>query len=347
MINLITGVPGSGKTAYALHFMLQQMKDDRKLFVHGIPDLKIPHVDVYCTAPNCDVCTTYTDKEKENMYPADSWHEWAPDGAVMFYDEVQNVWRPRSSGAKVPPSIQGLEVHRHKGLDFYLITQSPKLFDSNIRVLISRHIHLKQTWTGRYQYEWPECKSETQSTSDAIKSSYKLNPKMFDLYTSASLHTKQKRKIPGTVYLLIFCFIAFAGIATRTYSRFSEVMNPPQPSETINQNLGGAAVAVPQAQPKQRVVETNKTKQILDFTPALRGVLESAPAYSELVKIKSFPRIQACIAGRDKCKCYTQQMTEYPTTLEQCLDNINRQPSSFNPYLDDSQKQPTMVSKDA
>jgi len=336
MINLITGVPGSGKTAYSLVFMRQQTKEGRPLFVHGIPDLKIPHIDVYCSSPNCDVCTTFTEEDKQNMHPADEWHKWAPDGAVFFFDEVQNVYRPRSSGSKVPESIQAFEVHRHKGLDFYLVTQSPKLFDSNIRELISRHIHLRQTWTGRYQFEWPECKTNVQSTSDAIKSSYKLDSKMFELYTSASLHTKQKRKIPAALWVLILCAIAMIALSTRIYARFVEITTSDTAGDSAESTASEGNTINPPINyslPKSKASEVNHDNRF-DFKPVIKGVLESAPAYFDLVEVKDFPRITACIAGMDKCTCYTQQMTVYPTTIKQCLAYINRDIQSFNPFID-------------
>lgn len=339
MINLITGVPGAGKTAYGLKFMLDMTKEGRKLFVHGIPQLKIPHIDVYCDSPNCDVCGHFTEEDKLKMHPAETWHEWAPDGAVLFFDEVQNIYRPRASSAKPPPSIQAFEVHRHRGLDFYLISQSPKLFDTNIRQLISRHIHLKSNWAGRYQFEWPECKDNVQSTSDAVKSSYKLDSKVFALYHSASMHTKQRRKLPAAVYVVILCVIGGGVLATRVYSRISDTISPEQ--------SGGDALADTTQSKRQfpldnlnsnQKIERNNTRK-LDFEPEIRGVLESAPAYSQIVVVKDFPRISACIAGNGKCTCYTQQMTVYPTTMQQCLSQIDRDIMSFNPYLDPQEKQ--------
>lgn len=349
MINLITGVPGAGKTCYALSFMQQQTKEGRQLFVHGIPQLKIPHIDVYCSSPNCDVCTTFTEEDKQKMHPAETWHEWAPDGAVLFYDEVQNVYRPRSSASKAPASIQAFEVHRHRGLDFYLISQSPKLFDSNIRQLISRHIHLRSSWSGRYQFEWSECKDNTQSTSDAVKSSYKLNPKMFDLYHSASLHTKQKRKLPVAVFILGLAVIGFIALGSRIYFRLSELNSPQVATEQGGDSRESTLLAsANRSEPRQNDLPvSNYQDPRFDFIPTVKGVLESAPAYSNVVIVKTFPKIQACIASTEKCTCYTQQMTVYPTTLEQCLDNINGGTTAFNPFKDEQpQVQKTTINQD-
>jgi len=337
MINLFTGTPGAGKTCLALTYMTQQTKEGRPLFVHGIPNLKIPHIDVYCSSPNCDVCTTFTEEEKEKMHLADMWHDWAPQGAVLFFDEVQNVYRPRSSGSKSPRSVQAFEVHRHRGLDFYLISQSPKLFDSNIRELISRHIHLKANWAGRFQYEWPECKTNVQSTSDAIKSRYVLNSKMFDLYQSASLHTKQKRKLPVAVYVFITAVLGATYMGSSVFARVTGAISSEEQEGSLTESGGVALAATPSALVNQSESQLYTTKSRFDFKPTVSGMLESAPAYSKLVHVNDFPRIYACISSKDKCTCYTQQITIYPTSLQQCLDNINRDISSFNPFIEPNQ----------
>ena len=135
VITLITGSPGMGKTSLVVSMLMDQPKD-RPIFVDGIPDLKIPH------------------------HPAEgdvaNWHQWLPVGALLVIDEVQRIFRPRSTGSKVPDGVQAMETHRHNGQDLILITQSPLLLDSNIRRLVGRHIHIKQTPLGRYLYEWPE-----------------------------------------------------------------------------------------------------------------------------------------------------------------------------------------------
>ncbi|MDO8827482.1 zonular occludens toxin family protein [Methylophaga sp.] len=336
MINLITGTPGSGKTAYALDFMLKSVKEGRALYVHGIPDLKLPHIVAYCDSPSCDVCTHYTQEEKETkMMPANEWHKWAPDGAVMFFDEAQNIYRPRSSGAKVPENVAAFEVHRHKGLDFFLITQSPRLIDSNVRALVSRHIHLRVNWKGRKQFEWPETKDNPQSTSDAVTSSYTLNKKIFPLYKSASLHTKQQRKIPPAVFfaIAVVCVTAYS-----FYRVFSGITAAQQPGASVEESGSPDRQTATFQQTVARVnPPTPSIDTRFDFRPTFPGILESAPAYASIVTVKDFPRIAGCISRPPKCTCYTQQGTVYPTTPDKCNSHINSEPQSFNPYIEPQQ----------
>lgn len=269
-ITLITGVPGSGKSVYAMTFIQDLLCDGRPLYVHGIPNLKIKHTQVLCNSLTCEVCpsppvkphepdildfTARHDQQKQYQIDllnynkflikyehdksnydkhlkADEWHNWAPDGALIIYDEVQNVYRPRSSSSKVPPSVSAFETHRHKGLDFYLVTQSPLLFDTNIRRLVGRHIHLRPTWAGRFQYEFPECNDNTRILSTGVKSKYKLNKSVFSLYKSSSLHTKQQKKIPFIAYVLLIFIFIFLLIGYRIKSRYDTVSIEVDPKET-------------------------------------------------------------------------------------------------------------------
>lgn len=203
MITLITGTPGSGKTAYALDMMirLQKLDNSRPLYVHGIPELKVAHEIVTCESKTCDFCSTLLDRDKYRR--ADNWHEWAALGAILFFDEVQNIHRPRHGAKVVPEAVAAYEVHRHRGLDFFMITQNPSLIDGNVRALVSRHIHLSATWARRVQHEWNQCKTDIDSTiGESIKSNYTLPKEVFKLYKSASLHTTVSRKKPWVLYAL-------------------------------------------------------------------------------------------------------------------------------------------------
>jgi len=154
VITLITGAPGAGKTAALVQLLQQFVKEGRAIFVDGIPDLKLTHLPL--------------DDPKR-------WHVDVPDGSVIVIDEVQRVWRPVATGAQVTPDISSLETHRHKGIEFYLITQHPNLLHANVRRLVGRHIHLRDVGVlGRWWYEWPESTNPESWRSAPIKQRYRL-----------------------------------------------------------------------------------------------------------------------------------------------------------------------------
>ncbi|WP_406622929.1 zonular occludens toxin family protein [Acidovorax sp. SDU_ACID1] len=207
MITLLTGAPGTGKTA-ALVDLLRTVGADRPLFVFGLNGLKLAHVPL-------------EDPTK--------WMDEVPDGAAIVIDEVQQVWRPRGAGKSVPDHIAALETHRHRGLDFFLTTQGPNLLDSNVRALVGRHIHLRDLgWLGRWWYEWPECADQCRTgwRSAPIKKRYKLPKRIFDSYTSASIHIKPIRSFPTALVVAVTALGGTGYLAWHMYGRLASNMDP-------------------------------------------------------------------------------------------------------------------------
>jgi zona occludens toxin len=341
MINLITGTPGAGKSAYALLMMLDVLKQGRPLFVHGVPNLQLRHTAVSCNSPSCDACQALDWPTLYRMPAAENWHEWAPDGAVLFFDEVQNVYRPRSSSAKVPDSVAAFEVHRHRGLDFYLVTQHPRLIDGNVRNLVSRHIHLVANWAGRQQYEWPECSDGLSNKTDAVKSSYKLPKKVFGLYKSASLHTKQERKLPAQVYILAACVVLMIVIGARFKTRYDQITSPAEAAAASPAPVESASVQpLPLRNPggtDGQLEQSGNDLAKFDYNPKLPNLPESAPAFAELVKPVVFPKLSGCVVDRKEpegCRCYTQQATPYFVSPDQCRAFVKY--GRFDPYRPDA-----------
>jgi zona occludens toxin len=319
MITLITGTPGSGKTAYALDMMLrlQKLDNSRKLFVHGIPNLKVPHEIVVCDSKTCDYCTTLLDRDS-HLHAA-KWHEWAEQGSIFFFDEVQNIHRPRHGSAAVPDCVATYEVHRHRGLDFFMITQNPMLIDGNIRALVSRHIHLTATWARRVQHEWAQCKTDLSSTLDeSIKSSYVLPKNVFKLYKSASLHTSVSRKKPWVLYALPVLVIVIFWMIHSFQTRVKDAAKPKPPISTheissltpanstpVSLKTGGAEVA---GQPASIAPPLNAKRQILDMPKLFKNWSQFGIRDDEL---KFLPIHMCAVSSMSFVKCHFPQKLSF------------------------------------
>ncbi len=84
-------------------------------------------------------------------------YDWrdCPDGSIVDIDEVQLVPPYDDVKTKDNPIIQSLTIHRHRGFDFYFITQYPSLLHPTAKVLIGIHYHLTRPYgmkTVVYQY---------------------------------------------------------------------------------------------------------------------------------------------------------------------------------------------------
>jgi zona occludens toxin len=87
MITLLTGTPGSGKTAWTVQ-ELTRHPSQRKIFVHGIPELKIAHEPIYCTSGLCEHCRSFDldlmQEEGKTIYLVEHWPFWANEGSLSL-----------------------------------------------------------------------------------------------------------------------------------------------------------------------------------------------------------------------------------------------------------------------
>lgn len=308
MLTVITGAPGTGKSA-ALVSLLTDIGKNRAVYCSGIPDLAIEHVDL-------------PDPSK--------WPDVVPDGSIIVIDEVQRVWRPRGPGVKVPPDIAALETHRHRGLDFYVVTQSPRLIDSNVRALCGRHVHLRDLGIlGRFWYEWPEISDNCAASwkNAPIKKRYRLPKKVFGMYRSASEHIKPVRSVPWMLAVMVLALLLTAFLAWKAYGMISSRMNPlgvppvaaPSVANVVDARTASAAPAplVPVAY------------DYAQFIPRVSSRPESAPAYDAIRKVESMPVIAGCVCARI-CKCYTHQGTDTGLSDKEAREWLGARP--FDPY---------------
>lgn len=265
MITLITGAPGSGKTC-ALVDLLTQLAKDRPIYVDGIPDLKVGHVP---------------------LEDARKWPELVPDGAAIVIDEVQRVWRPAGSASQVPKDIALLETHRHRGLDFFIVTQHPNLLHANVRRLVGRHVHIRDLGVlGRKWYEWPEAADPATFRSAPIVKGYRLSKAAQGLYTSASIHVKPVRSFPRALVVAVLAGAAAIACAGR---------------------IGWVIMHKTDAQPAAPA-------QAAAVAPALPKQMTAAPTPSAAVTAASSPQAAAsrpvlagCISMRGRCSCIDRQ----------------------------------------
>lgn len=312
MIILITGTPGSGKTAHAVD-MLLDMIGTRPVFADGVTDLAIEHTP-------CPPVSEWTHEAYDASCATGKKISFTyPPNSIVIIDECQRVFRPRSAGRAVPPEVAAFETHRHLGIDFILITQHPSLVDANIKRLVGKHIHLRVTALGRYRYEWAEVGDPDSRTSREIaqRTKYKLPKRAFALYKSAELHTKHKFSIPTAVYVIAFGLISLIAISWYIVGSVGSRLKP--------DNGNTAKITAPAGNgpaPGHKPDNAPQTAQeyVDSYKPRITGLMHTAPAYDEITKPQDAPIPVGCIE-RPKtgdCKCYDQQGNTYRTTPQVC-----------------------------
>lgn len=333
-ITLVTATPGGGKTAYVVGVLMQEAhKAGRPIFSMGIPDLKVPHTEV-------PPISEWTEQRPDSDDPSVMLPYFTfPPNSFIVVDEAQRVYRPRAAASRVPDHVAAFETHRHTGVDFVLITQNPSLLDTNIRKLVSRHLHFRDIGVlGRRMYEWPECSEAIQWKTAPIAKKYKLPKQAFSLYKSSSLHIKPSYTVPPVLKLLIACGVVVAALGWYL-------------TQSIGKRTGLIESNVPGVQSSASSPSDSSTEKnpLEAFIPRIPSMPETAPAYDEIRKVSVMPFIVGCMIVKSDsesfCRCYTQQMTRVVMEEGACVSRVKDAP--FNPYQTSQSQQVVLASSDA
>lgn len=301
MIILVTGTPGAGKSLLAVSTLLpgyigQKLVEengetfDRRVLVDGVKNLLLPHELMAPTKTNFEG-DILPEQEGDGLH---NWYGWCKPGDVLFIDEIQRYWRPRGNGSKVPRMIAELETHRHKGVDFIIVTQHPMLIDQNVRRLVGRHIHVRRMWGGAraVRYEWDHC-SSPDKVGDATKSYWPYPKDAFKFYKSAEVHTKQGGRPPLALAAVGLAMVALPVVAYAAVTRVQDMLNPAKAPTEATQNLT-ASLTPPTA---KATVQPAQPDDSVAASSAPVVTVETAPV----------PEFAGCIASATRCVCFDPQ----------------------------------------
>lgn len=265
-IELVTGVPGAGKTLYTVAEKLrpiQKLNDEardagkpppRRIVCCGLPDLLIEHeLAEYGRFDAESSPDPHGDREREPGTPpvdgvpmeVTAWWLWCRPGDLIVVDECQQLFRPQAAGRRIPRFISRLERHRHYGVDFIVITQHPQLVHTSVRNLVGMHEHVRRVWGGSQTivYTWDHC-TNPDRVKNATKRPWKHKRAAFGLYKSAALHTKRKQPIPLVAFMFLFALVGIGPAAYYAYTRViarGQPQAPPAASATPGATGGASA----------------------------------------------------------------------------------------------------------
>lgn len=251
MITVITGQSGNGKTSLAIMMIKDAVESGRPVITVGIPKLKLPVIEwrrsqlkqwhVVVLPEGITMEQFHADggevyDEEGNLIPCPL--KYVPDGALIVVDEAQKNWP--ASGSKFTEDTLALSMHRHWGLDFIIMSQSPRFLHMSIAENTSIHKHIQKTWKGRQILEFGELLSEPTSKANqqiAYSKRYKPDPRSFDLYESATVHTTVKYGIPRAA--IFYGLVAVFGLPYGLYSFYTMMDKKihPQSTSTVKPSI--------------------------------------------------------------------------------------------------------------
>lgn len=286
MINLHTGLPGSGKTLRSVSIIeKRRIAESRAVYYAGITEVTL-----------------------EGWYAMPDPHKWheLPAGSILYFGEVQQVWPKRPNGAPVPESETKFETHRHQGFDVYLDTQDPGFIDPHLRKLVQTHFHMMRKFGSRWVtvHQFEGCRDNVSKTrKDSIESQWVNDVSMYGKYKSAEVHTN-KIRVPFKVIVAGLLPFVLIGLAYTFYSRRIAEQAPAAAAPgAVSPTVAQTANAPAQVQ--------KRTYDLAAFAPRIEGLPHTAPRYDDLTAPVRVPTVAGCVwfEKSQRGHCYTQQGT--------------------------------------
>lgn len=330
MIYWFTGQPGHGKTLHAIDRLLDFKAKGRPVYACNIREFDYEKAGVLEMTPE-----QFRD-----------WPNFLPDGAVALVDEAyeHDMLPKRAPGAKVPHHVEQLAKHRHRGLDFIFVSQSPdKQCDQFVHDLIERHVHVRRRFGTQFVHlrEFDRFEANAEKAIPLVNRRGKLPTRPRGLYKSTELDTTE-RKIPW-YYIAFFIgiplglgtfYYAFGNMSGRLVGdRVQEAAPAPEAGE-VNGALATVASPLPSSADDYHAT----------FQPRIPSQPWTAPAYDGKLSVsQESPRIFCSLASpgegvdgawkaNSQCSCVTEQGTDYRLDMATCA--VVARHGQYEPYRD-------------
>ncbi len=200
MLQIIYGVPGSGKTYYSV-YQIKKIQEKRNdiILISNIENLKLSHLDLDA------LIQKYGGVDKFFNVDCEFWKSELEKKKILFIDEAQRYFNKKFFSSTV---FFFFQYHRHLNIDIYLITQSYKILPSELVVLselVVQAVPSSFRWFNN-SFKYLVKDLETFDTVDKIDIPFKKD--IASLYTSALVIEKQKKITYTQKYLIISIVIA-------------------------------------------------------------------------------------------------------------------------------------------
>lgn len=322
-LTLVTGKPGSYKSAYVMDIALKTDKT-RPIYFCNFRDLKL-------------------DSLVSQGYPAfemSDFSDWVdcPDGSLIFIDEIQEFTRNVSTKAKteeLPEHFTLLEKHRHRGIDIFIVTQHPMFIHTHLRRLLESHIHMQRAVGLPYanKRQWHQVCNDPEDMKNATIQNgctveiYRPPSKVFDYYTS-TVNDTHKFKVPRK--LITYGVLVAIGLSLFFFFGypFYKKFISKDDSSTSTSNSASAPVldkVVQNPLPSTSVekkTDINAGLVYNPYDPYSYKPLDNRPPID-------FPRVKGIIIFDGRCYAYSQQGTRIDMPQKTCYKVFDDRPFDY------------------
>lgn len=299
MIEILTGVPGSGKSLSNVVYLHNLMKrwlsvrafdKARPVFVHNIPGLALPHSKMPTVA--------YQPNPKVEPIQVPDW-DLMPDHSLVFIDECAEMFPPRSSASAMPSHVLFLTVHRKRGFDILFTTQNPKFVDHSLRALVGKHQHFRRLFgmNRSVVYEWDGC-SDTLAFGTAVKSYFSFPKDIYKLYKSADVHTKQSFKLPKWLLIPVLGLVMGIYFIPAAVATLGAGMS--------GKGISKAAVSGKVEPVSRSVVSIPSVSGVVVSPVRFIGSIQGVSGVPDTPFTRPVVLAAACVASEKRCQCYNE-----------------------------------------
>ena len=284
-----------------------------------------------------------------------------PDGSIIVIDEVQLVPPYNENKNKTDDIVQELTIHRHRGFDFWFITQSASYLHPTIKELISCHLHITRPyWRTPKVYQYGSLRQYPNTLINKLncESKFDFKPKdfIFKLYKSTSIDTSKKRTPAGlygfAAFIVLALCVFFYGLLggsgflghffgsdekkmeVKKQTSTSQTSNVPTSDPNFKTNFDAnteCRKAINVEKPEcVKWFDTFKTDQqenaTVSYDPEQPYLTQSNLTYN----VTSKPLFSGCAKFNGKYYAYTQQGTRLDVSSEDCKRLIQDGDRPFN-----------------
>lgn len=308
MLKLITGIPGSGKTLYAVSML-------KKAVEHNSTLPADEQRKIYCDITGLTI---------EGIEPPPLDWRLTPPKSLLIYDEAQ-FQKPFQAGRGLSPYqyIQELTIHRKTGHEIWYITQDPKRLHGNILDMVETHWHLDRPYGAKlaniYQFRGVERTPKSRSAIERAerKSLFNYDKRLFDLYQSSEVDDGIKLRLPGKLILMVLApFLLFGFSAYQWFGEDTQKMVKGTPDEP-------AAIAQP--------VATAVPVPAVSTVQQLPALPTTQPVYVPPTN-PNLQQVALVVTNNNNCIAKDNNGMTLNITREECLSFHNKNyGSSFIP----------------
>jgi len=302
MIILLTGVPGSGKSLFAVEMA-------EKFIAEGRP--------VY----------TDIDGYERAFYSPDDWRK-CPQNSVVYYDECQKRFPSGGRGRSHNDLIRDMETHRHLGIDLVLMTQDPSLLHTEIRRLVGRHHHFLRM----YGLEKSKIFTRDACITDPLSRSqlnqcdqrfWDFPKKLYPLYISAHAHT-HKAYVPSFVKKAVIgsaiCLLLIGVMLSRYHpQRFLF----PYPVEEDKDAVVQVSTETRPGEILPSAAPAAAPAAVVEQEPYVLQPIHNRPNFNDRSYLLS---VAACLRSGPSCRCYDSDFFRIDLSQSECEYLLSRMP---------------------